>query len=78
MIAYARTASPVPFGGSHGVMCDLFFLICCRDHSTHLRTLARLGRMLLRPNIFEELREAETVGESYRILESAERDVIGG
>ena len=27
----------------------MFFLVCCRNASAHLRTLARLSRMLLRP-----------------------------
>jgi nitrogen PTS system EIIA component len=76
VIAYARTVSPIPFGGSHGVMSDLFFLVCCRDHSTHLRTLARLCRMLLKPNILDELRAADSTAASFQILDKAEQELI--
>lgn len=72
VIAYGRTATTVPFGG----MCDIFFLICCRDHSTHLRTLARLSRMMLRPNLVEDLRAAESTAQTYRLLEAAERELL--
>jgi len=44
VLAYARTASPIPFGASQGVLTDMFFLVCCRDDRTHLRVLARLTR----------------------------------
>ena len=75
VIAYGRTGSPIPFGGN-GAMCDLFFLVCCRDHSTHLRTLARLCRMLLRPNILADLRSAPDTAETLQILEAAEKELI--
>jgi len=76
VIAFARTASAIPFGGNQGTLCDLFFLVCCRDHTTHLRTLARLCRMLLRPNILDELRAVETTAEAFQLLEAAERELI--
>lgn len=76
VIAYGRTASGIPFGAAGGGLSDIFFLVCCRDHGTHLRTLARLSRMLLRPGIVDELRSADTVSDTWRILESAERDLF--
>ena len=36
VIAFGRTDSGIPFGGDHGILSDLFFLVCCRDHRTHL------------------------------------------
>jgi PTS system nitrogen regulatory IIA component len=76
LVAYGRTSSGIPFGGDSGTLCDLFFLICCRDHGTHLRTLARLSRMLLRPGILDELRGADTARDSYRILVAAENELL--
>lgn len=76
LIAFGRTSSGIPFGGEHGVLCDLFFLVCCRDHRTHLRTLARLSRMLLLPNLLDELRAADTSTAAFRILETAEIELI--
>lgn len=62
VIAFGRTSTGIPFGGGDGGLCDLFFLICCVDHRTHLRTLTRLSRMLLQPNILDDLRAAESSG----------------
>jgi len=47
VMAYGRTASGIPFGAPHGILTDVFFLVCCRDDRTHLRVLARLSRLLL-------------------------------
>ena len=63
VIAYGRTASGIPFGAPHGALTDIFFLVCCRDDSTHLRVLARLSRLLLRPGFIDDLRAAETAAE---------------
>ena len=77
IVAYARTLAGIPFGAPHGVLTDLFFLVCCRDDRTHLRTLARLSRLFLRPGLLDELRAADTPSETYQVLEAAERDLIG-
>jgi PTS system nitrogen regulatory IIA component len=58
------------------VLTDLFFFIACRDDRTHLRTLARLSRILLRPGLLDELRAANSGPDSFRLLAAAERDVI--
>jgi nitrogen PTS system EIIA component len=76
LIAYARTASGIPFGAADGGLSDIFFLVCCRDHNTHLRVLARLARLLLRPDFIELLRNAETAQDSYRIIVQAEHDLL--
>jgi PTS system nitrogen regulatory IIA component len=76
VMAYGRSGSGIPFGGPRGVLSDIFFLILCRDDRTHLQTLARLSRLLLRPGFLEELREAETAAETYQLVEAAENDLI--
>jgi PTS system nitrogen regulatory IIA component len=76
VVAFGRTPSGIPFGGPHGALSDLFFLVCCRDHTTHLAVLARLSRLLLRPGFAEELRAAATVSDAYHIIEASERDLI--
>src|SRR5437879_1317158 len=45
VMAFGRLVNPIPFGAPHGGLTDLFFLVCCRDDRTHLRTLARLSRL---------------------------------
>jgi hypothetical protein len=39
--------------------------------------LARLSRLLLRPQFLDELRDAQTPGETFHLIESAEKDLIG-
>jgi PTS system nitrogen regulatory IIA component len=73
VIAYGRTSSGIPFGAPQGSLTDIFFLVCFRDESSHLNILARLARLLLRPGFVDDLRAAETVSDTWRVIESAER-----
>jgi PTS system nitrogen regulatory IIA component len=75
VLAYGRTASGIPFGAAHGALTDVFFLVCCRDEATHLRVLARLSRLLLRPGFLDDLRGAESAAESRALIEAAEREL---
>jgi PTS system nitrogen regulatory IIA component len=77
LIAYGRTGSGIPFGAPGGELTDIFFLVCCKDDRTHLRVLARLSRLLLRPGFVEELREAENPADTWRLIADAERDLTG-
>jgi PTS system nitrogen regulatory IIA component len=76
VLAYARTASGIPFGAPHGVLTDMFFLVCCRDDRTHLRVLARLTRLFLRPGFLDELRAAETPHDSWQTIITAEQHLL--
>jgi PTS system nitrogen regulatory IIA component len=76
VVAFGKTINGIPFGGADGGLTDLFFLVCCRDDRTHLRVLARLSRILLRPGLIGELRAAEGVGEAYQKLVEAEQELI--
>jgi nitrogen PTS system EIIA component len=76
VMAYGRTASALPFGAPMGGLTDIFFLVCCRDDRTHLRVLARLTRLLMRPEFLDELRAAETVGETWEKIAAAERELL--
>ncbi len=60
VIAFGRTLSGIPFGAPKRGLTDLFFLVLCRDSRTHLKVLARLGRMLQLPGFLEKLRETES------------------
>jgi PTS system nitrogen regulatory IIA component len=77
VLAFGRTSTGIPFGAPHGEMTDLFFLVCCRDDRTHLRVLARLTRLFLRPGFLDELRAAETPGEAYERIVAAEQELVG-
>jgi PTS system nitrogen regulatory IIA component len=75
VIAYGRTASGIPFGAPYGQLTDIFFLVGCRDDRTHLRVLARLSRLLLRPGFVDDLRGAETAAQTWELIDAAERDL---
>jgi PTS system nitrogen regulatory IIA component len=76
VMAYGRTASGIPFGAPHGGLTDIYFLVCCRDENTHLRVLARLSRLMLRPSFLDDLRAAETPADTWELIASTERDLI--
>jgi len=76
LIAFGRTAAGIPFGAPDGGLSDIFFLICCPEQRTHLKVLARISRMIRQPGLIDELRAAQTVGETFRILEAIERGLI--
>jgi nitrogen PTS system EIIA component len=76
VVAYARTASGIPFGAVHGGLTDLFFLVCCRDDRTHLRVLARLTRLFMQPHFLDELRAAESPILSREIIVTAEQRLL--
>lgn len=76
VIAYGRTPSPIPFGANRGTLTDIFFLVCCRDDRTHLRVLARLSRLLLRPGFIDELRAVDTPGDTFDLIAREERELI--
>jgi PTS system nitrogen regulatory IIA component len=78
VMAYGRTASPIPFGGERGILTDIFFLVCCRDDATHLQVLARLTRLLQREGFLDELRAAETPAETLEKITAAEMELGRG
>jgi len=76
VLAYGRTTSGIPFGAPDRGLTDIFFLVCCRDDRTHLRVLARLSRLLLRPGFVDELRAAETPVNTLELIAAAENDLV--
>jgi PTS system nitrogen regulatory IIA component len=77
LIAFGRTDSGIPFGGPRGALSDLFFLVCCRDDRSHLRTLARLSRILRCKGVIDGLRDAASPHEAFELLQRTERDIVG-
>ncbi len=74
-MAFGRTTSGIPFGGGFGNLTDIFFLICSIDDRGHLRTLARLARVLSSPAVFGALREAEGSTAVRQVLSDAELEL---
>ena len=76
VLAYGRTASGIAFGGSHGSLTDLFFLVCCRDDRTHLHVLARLSRLFQRESFLDDLRAALDAASSLEMIRAAEKQML--
>lgn len=75
VIAYGRTFAGIPFGAPRRCLTDLFFLVLCNDSGTHLRVLARLGRILQLPGLVDDLRNTDDRAATYAIICAADHKV---
>lgn len=75
VVAFGRTTKGIPFGAPKRVLTDMFFLVVCRDSRTHLKVLARLGRMLQLPDFVDELREAPDSETAYDLICTTEQQI---
>lgn len=76
VIAFGRTLSGIPFGAPNGSLTDCFFLVLCRDASTHLKILARLGRLLQKPDFVEGIRNIEDPTQFCEFVAAAEQNIV--
>ncbi|MEM9589384.1 MAG: PTS sugar transporter subunit IIA [Planctomycetota bacterium] len=76
VIALGICPSPLPFSDS-GQLTDVFFLICSYDDAIHLRTLARLSRLVGDEELLAELRACETAGQAWQVLHDGEAKHFG-
>jgi PTS system nitrogen regulatory IIA component len=74
-LALGRTNTGIPFSGASGGLTDIFFLICSVSDRGHLRTLARLSRVLTAPGFLTALRQAGDAGEVHRLIAATEREL---
>ncbi len=72
LLALGRTQQGIPFASDHGQLTDIFFLICSVDDSQHLRTLARLSRMLAAEGFVAGLRAAADATSVLSLIEELE------
>jgi nitrogen PTS system EIIA component len=75
LLALGRTSAGIPFGSANGQMTDIFFLICSIDDSQHLRTLARLSRLITVPDFLPALREAGSPAEVLTVVRRCEKEI---
>ncbi len=78
LIAFARTEGGMPFGAPDNGLTDMFFLIACRDSATHLKVLARLARMFLRPGFLDDLRAESTAHGAVQLIRTTEAELLRG
>ena len=68
---------PVFFGSQDGEGTDLFFLICCTDHTLHLHILARLCLLAHASALLDDLRAATDAETMHTLLKTAEEEFLG-
>ncbi|GAA4420470.1 PTS sugar transporter subunit IIA [Bremerella cremea] len=71
-LAMGRTYQGIPFGGSRGVLTDVFFLIASVDDPSHLRTLARLSRIINDSTVIQGIRAANHAEDVLELIEERE------
>lgn len=76
-IALARTRQPIFFGSQDDEGTDIFFLVCCTDHTQHLHVLARLCLLAHGSTLLPDLRVAPDADTMYAILVRAEESLLG-
>jgi len=76
LIALGRTECGLPFGAADGRLSDLFFLVACRDAATHLKVLARLSRLFLRPGFLDALRAEPNGHGALRLIRETEAELL--
>ena len=72
LLALGRTERGIPFASRRGYLTDVFFLIGSVDDSGHLRTLARLSRLLAEPAFLPALRAAESAVAAHDVIVAQE------
>ncbi len=74
VMALGITPRGIPFGGGRE-LTDIFFLVLCRDSSTHLQILARLGRLIRTPDFLAHLRESESAEQAWQFISETEQSL---
>lgn len=72
VIVFGRHSEGVEFGAIDGKPVQLFFLIASTDTAVHLYVLAKLSRLLRRPEVREALLKARTPAAVLEIISDAE------
>jgi nitrogen PTS system EIIA component len=70
-LAMGCTTSGIPFGAG-APLTDVFFLICSIEDRGHLRTLARLSRILASLGFLNALHQAADAQEAHQVIADAE------
>lgn len=74
VLAIGLSQQGIPFGGSSR-MTDVFLLVCSGDDRDHLRTLARLSRLLCDDNFLDSLRQCPDAQSILDLVRTNEADL---
>jgi PTS system nitrogen regulatory IIA component len=73
-LALGCTTTGIPFGNDVP-MTDVFFLICSTEDRGHLRTLARLSRILASPGFLNTLHQVADATEAHQLIVETEANL---
>ncbi|MHB9081043.1 MAG: PTS sugar transporter subunit IIA [Pirellulaceae bacterium] len=76
-LAFGRTHRGIAFGDTRGRLTDLYFLILSTDDRGHLRTLARLSRLIGDAPLLETIRTAGTAADVHHAISTYENEQFG-
>jgi len=77
LLALGIVAGGIPFGGEGGGLTDVFFLICSVEDRGHLRTLARLSRVMASAGFLDELRHVPDPASAHDLVTRTEAKLCG-
>lgn len=75
LIALGRTYQGIPFGGRHGGLTDIFFLVCSVNDRGHLRVLARLSRLINDSGLLQVIRTADDAEVIHQAIADVEQQL---
>jgi len=77
LISFGRSREGIDFDSMDGRPAHLFFLLVAPEESVgvHLKTLARISKLLKNPEIRRRLQEAETSDAIHRIISQEEENL---
>lgn len=75
-VLFARSKKGIDFEALDGELTYLFFMICAEDNANemHIETLAKLSKLLLKPNFIEKVKNVKTKEEVYEIIDSQSKE----
>ena len=76
-LALGCSPGGIPFGGGRGSLTDIFFLICSVNDRGHLRTLARLSRVIGSPGFLDRLRQVPDAVAAHQLITESEAGLTG-
>jgi nitrogen PTS system EIIA component len=74
-LALGITSRGIPFGGHRGVLTDVYFLICSVEDRGHLKTLARLSRILASAGFLDALRQVPDARSARELIAETEKNL---
>jgi len=76
ILVVARTSQGIAFGGTDGLLTNLFFLTASLDDRHHVHILARLCRMLHDGSLIGRMGDAKTAEEMMELMKQQELRII--